>query len=185
MQTSHISAIHCVHIMRTRPLNGGPSPPSPRTPPPPHFLLCLQSGSHRLTRSLKGVFPRSPPPPPPAPILPAELNQPLEQPPLHIGAQRINCLMSPSASAGLRLLTFRHPNQALSFLSCGDTVQSRLSSGERGGGGGGGGGGGTEEVKASTLHARRRPSHFYGNAAIHIPFLIFACSKSITNVPMC
>lgn len=28
------------------------------------------------------------------------------------------------------------------------------------------------------LHAPR-PSHFYGNAAIHIPFLIFARSKSI------
>lgn len=33
-------------------------------------------------------------------------------------------------------------------------------------------------AKALTLHTRC-PSHFYGNAAIHIPFLIFARSKSI------
>lgn len=39
-------------------------------------------------------------------------------------------------------------------------------------------------AKASLLH-EPRPSHFYGNAAIHIPFLIFARSKSIkANVLM-
>lgn len=54
-------------------------------------------------------------------------------------------------------------------------MQSRLSSGERGGGSGGGG---SQWVKSSTLH-EQRPSHFYGNTAIHIPFLIFARSKSI------
>lgn len=33
-------------------------------------------------------------------------------------------------------------------------------------------------MKTLTLHAQR-PSHFYGNAAIHMPFLIFARGKSI------
>lgn len=116
-------------------------------------------------------------PPLPSPILPAELNQPfkpcrrglycwrliLVSSTQRVTPQSVHTYPGASLSGWLHLLPFRPPaywaNQAQPYLS---SESYHVITFELG-----------------STHAPRK-TYFYGNAAIHMPFLIFARSKSIT-----